>query len=79
MEKFHKLVCSSARKGQDGKMHPIRKNVLFSCDDIVHCRYMLAEFYNFRSTDSSYSDCTQLKNDSFSVSRNNIRYTYSVE
>lgn len=79
MEKFHKLVCSSARKGQDGKMFPFRKKVLFQCGDIEYCRFMLAEFFSLRSTDSDYSDCSPLENDSFSVSRDNKRYTYSVE
>ena len=79
MEKFHKLVCSSARKGQDGKMIPFRKKVLFQCGDIEHCRFMLAEFFSLRSTDHDYTDCSPLENDSFSVSRNNIKYTFSVE
>lgn len=79
MEFCHKIVCSSSHRDQDGRMHPIRKNVLFYSNDIVRCRYLLAEFYKIRSTDSSYSDCSQLENGSFSVSRDNIRYTYSVE
>lgn len=79
MENCHRFVCSSARMDQDGKLHPFKKNVIYRCDDIVHCRYMLAEFYKIRSTDSHYSDCSPLENDSFSVSRNNIHYTYSVE